>query len=171
MERSWKCWMSIESIWPRKAWKLSPLRAPGERVRAEHVYELAADAVVIIGPGPGLDAKLFAHAPLLRVIGSAASGYEAVDIDAATRAGVAVVNAPAQAGSEAVADLAFGLMLSVARDIPHRHQLLISEHRTDRTMGLGLWDKTLGIIGLGSIGQATALAGDRIQHARFQLQP
>jgi lactate dehydrogenase-like 2-hydroxyacid dehydrogenase len=90
------------------------------------------------------------------VIASAASGYESIDVDAATRAGVAVVNAPAQAGSEAVADIAFGLMLSVARDIPHRHQLLIAEQRSDRTMGLGLWGKTLGIVGLGSIGQATA---------------
>jgi lactate dehydrogenase-like 2-hydroxyacid dehydrogenase len=129
---------------------------PGEPVTAERVYALASDAVAIFGPGPGLDVKLFAHAPQLRVIASAASGYESVDVGAATRAGVAVVNAPALAGSEAVADIAFGLMLSVARDIPSRHHLLVAEHKTDRTMGVGLWDKTLGIVGLGSIGQATA---------------
>jgi phosphoglycerate dehydrogenase-like enzyme len=129
---------------------------PGELIRAERVRELVSNAVAIIGPGPGLDAKLFAHAPQLRVIASAASGYESVDVGAATQAGVAVVNAPAQAGSEAVADIAFGLMLCVARDIPKRHQMLIDEHKPDRTMGFGLWDKTLGIVGLGSIGQATA---------------
>jgi phosphoglycerate dehydrogenase-like enzyme len=129
---------------------------PGEPVTAAQVHELASDVAVIFGPGPGLNAALFAHAPQLRVIASAASGYESIDVGAATRAGVAVVNAPAQAGSEAVADIAFGLMLSVARDIPRRHQMLIAEHKADRTMGFGIWEKTLGIIGLGSIGQATA---------------
>jgi phosphoglycerate dehydrogenase-like enzyme len=67
-----------------------------------------------------------------------------------------VTNAPVEAGSEAVADIAWGLMLAVARAIPQRHMLLTQQRQRDRSMGLGLWGKTLGIVGLGSIGRLTA---------------
>lgn len=122
----------------------------------EQVYAYGEQADVIFGPSGGLDAQLFARAKRLKVIAIAASGYEAVDLEAATRAGVVVTNAPVQAGSEAVADIAWGLMLAVARAIPQRHMLLMQQRQRDRTMGLGLWGKTLGIVGLGSIGRLTA---------------
>lgn len=90
------------------------------------------------------------------MVSIAASGYEAVDIKAATQAGVIVTNTPAEAGSEAVADVAFGLLLCAAREIPQRHHLLVTERKADRTLGRAVWGKTLGIIGLGHIGRATA---------------
>jgi lactate dehydrogenase-like 2-hydroxyacid dehydrogenase len=122
----------------------------------EQVYALGQHADVIFGPSGGLDAKLFEIATCLKVVAIAASGYESVNLEAATRAGVVVTNAPVQAGSEAVADMAWGLMLAVARAIPQRHMLLMQQRQRDRTMGLGLWGKTLGIVGLGTIGRLTA---------------
>ena len=54
-----------------------------------------------------------------------------------------------------VADLAWGLMLAVARQIPHHHQLIRDGH-LERGMGSAVSGKTLGIIGLGHIGKAVA---------------
>lgn len=140
----------------REGLSIIPTGESATNLSAEEVYIFAQEANVIFGPSGGLDAHLFTIARRLKMIALAASGYEAVDLAAATQAGVVVTNAPVQAGSEAVADMAWGLMLAVARAIPQRHQLLVQEQRRDRSMGLGLWGKTLGIVGLGSIGQLTA---------------
>lgn len=132
--------------------RLAPIAESGNR--AAQLHALREDVEIIFGPGPGLDEDLFSHAPHLKVVSVAASGYESVDVAAATRAGIVVTNAPTPMGSEAVADLAFGLMLCVARDIPQRHARLIATRAADRTMGRAVWGQTLGIVGLGSIGKA-----------------
>ena len=88
-------------------------------VTTEEILRQAAGMDVVFGPGIPFDAAFFAMVQRLKIIAIAASGYEGVDLDAATRAGVAVTNAPTQLGSAAVADVAFGLMLAVARSIPH----------------------------------------------------
>jgi D-3-phosphoglycerate dehydrogenase / 2-oxoglutarate reductase len=91
----------------------------------------------------------------LEVISIAASGYDWLDVDAATRAGIVVAYAPVQAGAEVVADLTWGLILAVARRIPHYdQQCRIGNHQ--RGMGVSVWGKTLGIVGLGNIGKAVA---------------
>ena len=115
---------------------------------------LANDVDAVFGPGPGLDAQLFKNTRRLKVVSLAASGYESVDIKAATEAGIVVTNAPTPALNSAVADLTFGLILCVAREIPQRHHLLMTERISDRTMGRPVWGKTLGIVGLGEIGRA-----------------
>ncbi len=91
----------------------------------------------------------------LRAFSIAASGFEWLDVAAATRHGIVVTHAPAEAGSEVVADLAVGLMLAVARRIPH-HDALLRAGSRERGMGVSLWRKTLGIVGLGNIGRAVA---------------
>ena len=91
----------------------------------------------------------------LLVCAIAASGYEWLDVEAASRSGVVVTNAVPPEGTEVVADLAFGLMIAVARQIPFHHQS-VSAGRNDRGMGFSLWKKTLGIVGLGKIGKAMA---------------
>lgn len=136
--------------------ELIPTGCDVTNLPAEQVHALGQSADVIFGPSAGLDAELFRRTHRLKVVSLAASGYEAVDLAAATQAGVVVTNAPIPAGSEAVADIAWGLMLAVARAIPQRHHLLMAHRQRDRSMGLGLWGKTLGIVGLGSIGQLTA---------------
>lgn len=90
----------------------------------------------------------------LKVVGRAGVGVDNIDLDAAKKRGVTVVNSPS-ATTRAVAELTLGLMLSMARFIP----------RADSTMKDGQWekkslrgtelrDKTLGIIGMGRIGEA-----------------
>lgn len=116
-----------------------------------------ADAVILPAA-----ARTFPHeshmaaAPRLLVCSIAASGYDWLDVEAATRHGIVVCAAPGGIGAEVVADLTWGLMLAVARQIPHHHQS-ISEGRLDRGMGSSVFKKTLGIIGLGNIGKAVAV--------------
>jgi D-3-phosphoglycerate dehydrogenase / 2-oxoglutarate reductase len=93
--------------------------------------------------------------PELQVISFASSGYEAADIDAATTLGIVVTNAIVQDGSEVVADQTWGLILSVARQIPHYNRLVQKGSR-ERGMGVAVYGKTLGIVGLGNIGKAVA---------------
>ncbi len=91
----------------------------------------------------------------LKILSIAAIGHDWLDVDAATRNGIVVTNAPAREGIEVVAELTLGLMIDVARQVSYHAQLL----RTggyERGMGRSLWGKTLGIVGLGNIGKAVA---------------
>jgi phosphoglycerate dehydrogenase-like enzyme len=91
----------------------------------------------------------------LRVCAIAASGFECLDIEAATRHGIVVTHVSGGAGAEVVAEMAWGLILAVARQIAFHHQRLSSGDAT-RGMGTSLFGKTLGIVGLGHIGKAVA---------------
>jgi len=91
----------------------------------------------------------------VKVLSIAASGYEWLDLDAARSNGIVVTNAPAREGIEVVADQAFALMLAVARQIPYHHRL-VEQGRLERGIGVSVWGKTLGIVGLGNIGKAVA---------------
>ena len=122
----------------------------------EKVHSLSRDVDVIFGPGYGLDGKLFNVANRLKVISLSSSGYDLVDIEEATRAGVVVTNAPTPLGSEAVADLTFGLIICVARKIPQSYHSLVSFKKIEKPFGDTVWGKTLGIVGLGNIGKAVA---------------
>ncbi|MBI4024724.1 MAG: hypothetical protein HY360_07055 [Verrucomicrobia bacterium] len=91
----------------------------------------------------------------IRALSIAASGYDWLDVEAATRHGIVVANAPCLEFSEAVADLTFGLILAVVRQIPH-HDRVLRSGGYERGMGTSLSGKTLGIVGLGHIGKAVA---------------
>ncbi len=111
-----------------------------------------ADGVIAgLEPYP---AELIQSCVKLKVISRYGVGYDKVDLEAASSQGIAVTNTPG-ANSESVADMAFALMLSCARFIPHLDACIRrSEHRT--AVGHGLWGKTIGIIGTGSIGKGVA---------------
>jgi D-3-phosphoglycerate dehydrogenase len=94
--------------------------------------------------------------PRLRCVAIAASGYDDFDVEAATRNGVVVTNAPVREGAEVVADMAIGLMLAVCRQIPYHHTLL-SRGDGSRGTGTSMFGRTVGIIGLGKIGRHVAL--------------
>ena len=113
-----------------------------------------ATVQVVFGPGPFSLADL-EDAPRLKVISLAASGFESIDIDAATARGVVVTNAPTRLGTESVADLAFGLILDVARGISQADRRL-KTGVWERSMGVTVWNKTIGIVGLGNIGRGVA---------------
>ena len=131
--------------------------APGKLERAE-LLEAVADAhALIIRSGVTADAELLAAAPELRAIARAGVGVDNVDLAAATARGVVVMNTPG-GNTISTAEYTFGLMLALARHIPQGHASL-GAGRWDRKLfsGVELRGKTLGIIGLGRIGQAIAL--------------
>jgi D-3-phosphoglycerate dehydrogenase len=103
-----------------------------------------------------VDAPLIEAAPRLQVIGRAGVGVDNVDVDAATRAGVTVVNAPT-GNTIAAAEHTIALLLAVARRIAAADaSVRRGEWARSRFQGVELRGKTLGIIGLGKIGMAVA---------------
>lgn len=90
----------------------------------------------------------------LKVISRYGAGYDRVDIEAAANRGITVTNTPG-VNSESVADLAFGLMLSVARRISALDNR-VKSGEWPRTAGVEIYGKTIGILGLGSIGKGLA---------------
>lgn len=99
-------------------------------------------------------ARVFAERPELKLVARCGVGYDAVDVEAATRAGVLVATTPG-AVSDAVADYTLGLMIAVARHIPDVHQKMRAGGWGGAS-GVLVSGKTLGIIGLGNIGKAVA---------------
>ncbi len=90
----------------------------------------------------------------LKVISRYGVGMDNVDLEAARELGIKVVNTP-EVNTQAVADLTFGLMLGLSRMIPKADQSTKSG-QWGRYIGRGVYQKTLGIIGLGRIGKAVA---------------
>src|SRR5438445_6455 len=118
--------------------------------------ELAeADALVVRSATQVTD-ELLSHARRLRVIGRAGVGVDNIDLDAATRRGILVMNTPG-GNAPSVAEHALALMLSMARSIP---QLNASMHagkwEKSGAAGAELRGKTLGLIGLGRVGAEVA---------------
>jgi len=106
-----------------------------------------------------IDASVIAGAPRLRIISNLAVGVDNIDLEAATRAGIAVGHTPGVL-TEATADLAFGLLMATARRIAEadRH-VRAGKWRTWGPMtmlGRDVHSSTLGTIGFGAIGQAMA---------------
>jgi D-3-phosphoglycerate dehydrogenase len=99
-------------------------------------------------------ADLIDLATNLKVIGRAGTGVDNVDVAAATRRGIIVANAPGS-NMVAAAEHAIGLLLAVARNIPQADAALRAG-RWERRNGVELAGKTLGVVGLGRIGQLVA---------------
>jgi len=92
----------------------------------------------------------------LRVIGRAGVGIENIDVDAATRKGIVVVNAPT-GNIIAAAEHTIALMLALARNVPQADsQLKSGKWRREELVGTEIRNKTLGIIGLGNVGSEVA---------------
>ena len=131
--------------------------ADPERLRAE----LATAHGIIIRSATRVDADLLAAAPELMVVGRAGVGLDNVDVDAATARGVMVCNAP-ESNVMSAAEHAVALMLSLTRNIPQAHGALV-EGRWERSAwtGVEMFEKTVGIVGLGRVGRLVAerLAG------------
>lgn len=107
-----------------------------------------------------VDATLLDAAPRLRVISNVAAGYDNVEVTAATARGVAVCNTPVPALHETTADLTFALILSVARRLGEAERFIRGARWTHWSpqllVGADVYGRTLGIVGLGRIGQAVA---------------
>ena len=113
---------------------------------------LAQADAVLIRSATQMDAEAIAAGTKLKVIARAGVGLDNVDIKAATEAGVMVVNAPTS-NIVSAAELTIGHILSLARHIPAAHgSLAAGEWKRSKYTGTELFEKTLGIIGLGRIG-------------------
>ena len=92
--------------------------------------------------------------PKLKAISRYGAGYDRVDVKTAKEQGVKVANTPG-ANAQAVAELSFAMLMSLARKITYLHQETISG-KWVRSTGIELFGKTLGVIGLGAIGKKVA---------------
>ncbi|MGE5648500.1 MAG: 2-hydroxyacid dehydrogenase [Acidobacteriota bacterium] len=108
------------------------------------------------------DAAQIAKLEDVRVIANVAVGFDNVDLEAATRNGIVVTNTP-DVLTDTTADLAFALLLAAARRIPEAHRFVHSgkwrRWTIDLLAGRDVHHKTLGIFGMGRIGQAVARRG------------
>ncbi len=153
---------------------VEPVAQPGIDLLSEaHETEvrlgLGRDEVLaLLAQSPGWDALivrsqtrvdaelLAAAAPRLGVVGVASVGIDRIDVEAATRAGVMIVNAPT-GNTIAAAEHTMALMLALLRQVPDANaSVRAGEWERARYTGHELRGKTLGIIGLGKIGKAVA---------------
>jgi D-3-phosphoglycerate dehydrogenase len=128
------------------------------------VEDATSDLASIIGEFDGivvrsattLDAPMIERAERLKVIGRAGVGIDNVDVDAATRRGIVVANAP-ESTVVSAAEHTVALMLALARNVPQAHGAL-KDGRWERPKfaGIELSGKTLGVLGLGRIGREVA---------------
>jgi D-3-phosphoglycerate dehydrogenase len=111
---------------------------------------------IIVRSATKVTADLIARADNLKVIGRAGVGIDNVDVDAATRRGIVVANAPESTVISA-AEHTIGLLVALTRNIPQAHAALKQGRWERKTYGgVELADKTLGVLGFGRIGQQVA---------------
>jgi len=111
---------------------------------------------ILIRSATKLTADLIARGDNLKVIGRAGVGVDNVDVQAATKRGIIVANAP-QSNIITAAEHTFAMLLALARNIPQAHAALIGgSWERSRWGGVELYEKTLGLLGFGRIGQLVA---------------
>lgn len=142
---------------------LSKLRAAGHEVDVrvglspDELREAIKGAhALIVRSATQVDDDLLAAADELIVVGRAGVGLDNVDVESATRRGVMVANAP-ESNIVSAAEHTMAMLLSVARNVPQAHSALVAG-RWERSKweGVELFDKTLGVVGLGRIGKLVA---------------
>ncbi|NBS62317.1 MAG: phosphoglycerate dehydrogenase, partial [Microbacteriaceae bacterium] len=129
--------------------------------RTELLNAVKTANAILVRSATQVDAEVISAAPNLKVIARAGVGLDNVDIKAATAAGIMVVNAPTSNITSA-AELAIGLLLATARHIPDANTSMKSgKWQRSKFTGTELYEKTIGIVGLGRIGSLVAqrLAG------------
>ncbi len=111
---------------------------------------------LLIRSGTQLTASLLARAGRLKAVGRAGVGVDNVDVEAATKRGVVVANAP-QSNVITAAEHTLAMLLALARKVPQAHESLTGgAWERSRFSGVELYEKTLGILGFGRIGQLVA---------------
>ncbi|MFC4906159.1 phosphoglycerate dehydrogenase [Actinomadura gamaensis] len=111
---------------------------------------------LIVRSATKANAEVFEHAKRLRVVARAGVGLDNVDVEAATKAGVMVVNAPTS-NIVTAAEHAIALLLAIARNVPQGHAALKNgEWKRSKYTGVELQGKTVGVLGLGRIGVLVA---------------
>jgi D-3-phosphoglycerate dehydrogenase len=126
------------------------------RSPAELAEALADADALLVRSATKVTADVIAQAPRLRIVGRAGTGVDNIDVPAASGRGILVVNAPG-ANSISVAEIACALLLSLARSVPAADQAMKQgKWEKKKFLGTEVRGKTLGIAGLGRIGQEVA---------------
>jgi D-3-phosphoglycerate dehydrogenase / 2-oxoglutarate reductase len=111
---------------------------------------------ILIRSATTLSAELIERAERLKVVGRAGVGVDNVDVDAATKRGVVVANAP-QSNVITAAEHTLAMLLALARKVPQAHgSLTAGAWDRSKFSGVEVYEKTLGVLGLGRIGQLVA---------------
>src|SRR4051812_36609343 len=159
---------AIDLLREESRWTLvTPEQVDGDLTR--HIE--AADAL-IVRSAVDVNAAILEHAKKLRVIGRAGVGVDNIDLDAATRKGIAVMNTPG-ANAVAVAEHALAMMLAMARHLCRADALMHAGKWEKKSLqGSELRGKTLGVLGLGRIGmevarRARAIGMELVAHDPF----
>ncbi|MCL2180469.1 MAG: phosphoglycerate dehydrogenase [Treponema sp.] len=126
----------------------------GKPLSEDELLPLTAECEGFIAGLDFITKKVIDNAPKLKVISRYGAGVDRVDINAAKEKGIVVCNTPG-VNANAVADLAFALLLCIARKIPLLDKKT-KEGEWTRSTGFELFGKTIGIIGFGAIGKLTA---------------
>jgi D-3-phosphoglycerate dehydrogenase len=140
---------------------LDRLRAAGHEVDVQLdldqlLTHIAGAHALIVRSATQVNAEVLEVATDLLVVGRAGIGLDNVDVDAATRRGVMVVNAP-QSNIVSAAEHTMALLLAQARNVPQAHAALkAGRWERSRWEGVELADKTLAVVGLGRIGKLVA---------------
>jgi D-3-phosphoglycerate dehydrogenase len=126
----------------------------GRPLTEGEMINIAQDADALIVGNDKVTGAIIRSCPKLKVIAKHGVGVDAIDSKTANECGVVVTNAPG-VNSHEVADLAFGLLHMLSRGLYIANKAT-KEGNWLKPMGVGLWEKTIGIIGVGKIGLATA---------------
>src|SRR5438309_3068495 len=127
-----------------------------DQLNGSLAQELETADALLVRSAVQVDAGLLANASKLRVIGRAGVGVDNIELEPATRKGIAVMNTPG-ANAVAVAEHTVGLLLAMARFIPRANDLTHAGKWEKKSLqGTELRGKTLGIVGLGKIGLEVA---------------
>src|SRR5678810_1384312 len=124
-----------------------------DKISREKLLELVPEADgIIVRSGTMIDKELIQKATRLKVVGRAGVGVDNVDIDAATEAGILVMNSPG-GSTTTTAEHTIAMIFSLARNIPQAYRTL-KNHQWEKNKfkGVELAGKTLGVVGLGRIG-------------------
>src|SRR5579871_3058334 len=153
---AWKVLVTARAFWVSGQAAQAALEEAGcEVVRSprpgplteEELISLLADCQAVIGSSDAYTARVFAACPQLKIVSRCGVGVDSVDMAAAAEAGVVATNTPG-AMADGVADYTFGLMLSIARQIPAADTLMRSGG-WDEIRGVLVYGKTLGLVGVG----------------------
>ena len=149
--------LAVERIATRCDWEMNPEDAPLEPTTTGR--KLAARSRALMASGARVSEEVLEQAPRLRVIANVGVGYDNIDVAACTRRRIVVTNTP-DVLTETTADLAFALLMAVARRIVECDRYVREGHwhywQWEYLWGTDLYRKTLGVYGLGRIGKAVA---------------
>jgi D-3-phosphoglycerate dehydrogenase len=139
----------------QRASGLQVVNVPG--ISPGELADVLADADgLVVRSGTKVTADVIAAAPQLKVIGRAGIGVDNVDVAAATQRGIAVLNTP-EGNNITTAEHAIALLVSLARHVPQATaSMKAGKWEKTKFQGMELFNRTLGVVGLGNIGRIVA---------------